>query len=389
MNRQRSRDLEGARFVDHTDDLEVVVDELVRQPRYGLDTEFHRERTYFPRLALVQLAWDDEIALVDPLAVDVKPLIRLFESPALCVVHAAQQDLDVLGHAVGAAPGKIFDTQLAAGFLGYSTPSLLALLQGELGVTPAKGDRLTDWLRRPLSASQRIYAAADVAWLLELHDRLESQLAERGRLNWVVEACEELRTRQYGGAHPDDAWLRLKDGRNLRPRARAVAQSVARWREEAAARFDVPVRQILPDLAVLGVAQRQPTTSDDLLQARGCDERHARGRTAREILDAVEIGLAAEPPTPPDAGLELDRSLRPAVTLVSALISQVAKQEQIETSLLATRADIVATLRGDDDARLRSGWRHDLVGGSIDRLITGKAGMTFDGSGGLRLVDFS
>jgi ribonuclease D len=375
------------RWVDRQADFEAVVDELASQPRYALDTEFHRERTYFPKLALLQMAGPDEIVLVDPLAVDVRSLARLFDADVVAVLHAAQQDLDVLTHAVGAVPKRLYDTQLAAGFVGYGTPSLVSLLQGELKVTPAKGDRLTDWLRRPLTADQRDYAAADVAYLLEVHDRLRVRLAELGRDRWVEQACEELLAKPVSGAAPDDAWLRLKDTRALRPRARAVARSVAAWRERRAMATDTPVRQVLPDLAVLGIAQRQPTTTAELLQARGVDERFSRGAIAGEILDAVRAGLAAEPPELRASPDDLDRDLRPAVTLVSAWVSQVARDERIDTSILATRSDIVALLRGDADARLATGWRAELLGTGIRHLVEGRAGLTFDGEGGLRLVE--
>ncbi len=375
------------RWVDRQADLELLIDDLVARPRYALDTEFHRERTYFPRLALVQLASPDGIALVDPLAVDATALARLFASPALAVVHAAQQDLDVLTHAVRAVPSRLFDTQIAAGFIGYGTPSLGSLLQGELGITPAKGDRLTDWLRRPLSAAQREYAAADVASLLTLHDRLVAQLSTRGRLGWVEEACEELRTRPTGAIDPTTAWAKLKDARSLRPRSRAVAQAVAAWREREAAANDTPVRQVLPDLAVLGIAHRQPLTLDELAQARGVDERHRRGRIGREIVAAVAAGKLADPPPVPDAVDELDRSKRPAITLVSAWVSQVARDAKVDTALLATRADLLAVLRGDPDARLAHGWRAELVGDGLTRLMSGHAGLTFDGQGSLRLID--
>lgn len=389
MKADRSDALANAEYVDRDDHFAEVLAALQAEPRYALDTEFHRERTYYPRLALVQLAWADRIVLVDPLGVDIRALAPLFGGPGVCVLHAAQQDLDVLQHAVGAIPAEIFDTQIAAGFVGYGTPSLTALLQGEVGVTPAKGDRLTDWLRRPLSSSQRLYAASDVAWLLEVHDRLRTELERRGRLEWALEACEELRARPHGVNDPDQAWLRLKDARSLKPRGRAVAQAVARWRDLTAARQDVPVRQVLPDLAVLGIAQRQPATVDELAQSRGVDDRHARGRVGAELLEAVAAGVKARPPEVPDSGLELERTLRPAVTLVSALISQAAKAEKIETSMLATRADIIAVLSGDPAARLHHGWRHELVGGAIERLMSGRAAMTFDREGGLRLVDIT
>ncbi len=375
------------RWVDRPADAEAIVAELLEEPRYAIDTEFHRERTYYPSLALVQLGWGDELVLIDPLAVDPKVLRPLFESDAEAVFHAAQQDLDVLMHAVGAVPERLFDTQLAAGFVGYGTPSLVSLLGGELDVRPAKGDRLTDWLRRPLTDAQRDYAAADVAYLLELQDRLTEQLDRLGRATWAGEACEELRARPTGGPDPDEAWRRLKDVRGLRPRARSVARSVAAWRELAAQRRNIPVRQVLPDLAVLGIAQRQPTSEQDLAQARGVDGRFSKGKVAGELLAAVADGMQAEPPKARVGGDDLERDLRPAVTLISAWVSQVAKSEKIDTSMLATRADLVAFLSGDPDARLARGWRSELLGEGIQRLLAGHAALTFERGAGLRLVD--
>ena len=377
------------RWIDQQGELDDLVGTLTSEPRYALDTEFHRERTYYPKLALVQVAWraseGQQVALIDPLAVDVSPFGELFASDALCVIHAAQQDLDVLTHAVGSVPTRMFDTQLAAGFVGYGTPSLVSLLQGEIGVSPPKGDRLTDWLRRPLSDSQRQYAAVDVEYLLEVHERLVAQLAEAGRLVWAEDACEELRTRPTSGSAPDDAWMRLKDARSLRPGARAVAQSVAAWRERRAMRTDVPVRQVLPDLAILGISQRAPSSLKELSQARGVDDRHSRGAIAEEILEAVRAAKGAPAPSAPASADDLDRNMRPAVTLVSAWVGQLARDERIDPALLATRADIVAFLRGDDGARLGTGWRNDLVGDGIRRLVGGEAGLTFDPEGRLRL----
>lgn len=366
--------------------FESIVDELCAEPRYAIDTEFHRERTYYPKLALVQIGWGGRIVLIDPLAIDVRSLRRLFASPSIAVFHAAQQDLDVLTHVCGAVPEFMFDTQIAAGFIGYSTPSLASLLQGELNVAASKGDRLTDWLRRPLTAEQQQYAANDVAHLLELHDRLIASLVGRGRLEWAAEACEELRTRPAGAIDPEQAWLRLKDVRVLKAKARGVAQAVAAWRERRAAQADVPPRQILPDLAVLGISQKHPTTVAELSHARGVDERHSRGALGTEIVAAVKDGLGRDVSLPTSDGDDLDRSLRPAVTLVSAWVGEVARTEKIDATLLATRNDLVSLLRGDPAARLANGWRHELLGDGIRRLVEGRAALTFDGRGGLRLV---
>ncbi|MFN8023327.1 MAG: HRDC domain-containing protein [Acidimicrobiales bacterium] len=374
------------RWIATQDEFDEVVDQLCHEPRYAIDTEFHRERTYFPKLALVQLGWRDQIVLVDPLAVDLGSITRLFASPSIAVFHAAQQDLDVLTHSVKAVPEHMFDTQLAAGFTGYSTPSLLSLLHAELNVTASKGDRLTDWLRRPLTAEQQSYAAGDVAHLLELHDRLTARLTKLGRLSWALDACEELRTRPTGAADPEQAWLRLKDVRVLKAKSRGVAQAVAAWRERRAAAVDVPVRQILPDLAILGISQKHPTTPAELAQARGVEERHSRGQMGAEILAAVKDGLGREVHLPSPDGDDLDRALRPAVTLVSAWVSEVARAERIDTALLATRSDLVSLLRGDRDARLATGWRAELLGDGIRSLVEGRAGLTFDGKGGLKLI---
>lgn len=376
------------RWVDQQDDFEAVIDALLGQQRYAIDTEFHRERTYFPSLALVQLAWgDDQLVLVDPLAVDITALGRLFDSDVEAVFHAAQQDLDVLTHAVGVVPKRFFDTQIAGGFVGYGTPSLVSLLSAEVGVSPPKGDRLTDWLRRPLTEAQRDYAAADVAYLLEVQDRLTAKLNDLGRLDWVIDACQELRRRPTSGLHPEDAWNRLKDVRGLRPRPRAVAQSIAAWRERTAMERNIPVRQVLPDLAVLGISQRQPSNEKELAQARGVDDRFSRGKVATQILAAVAEGQQAEPPAVGASNDDLERELRPAVTLISAWVSQVARSAKIDTSILATRADLVALLSGDPAARLAHGWRSELLGEGINHLLAGRAALTFERGSGLRLVE--
>jgi ribonuclease D len=241
-----------------TDDsrLAALVDTLRNEPLYAVDTEFHREKSYFPKVALVQIAWPTGIALIDPLAVDLHPLAEILEGPGIAVLHAAQQDLEVMARSCGAVPRELFDTQIAAGFLGHATPSLVNLVQGELGFRLPKGDRLTDWLRRPLTNDQCTYAASDVAHLLELHRRFVEQLNAVGRLSWVQDECEGLRVRPTGPHDPEMAWARLKDVRALRGSARNVARSVAAWRERRAAETDQPVRFVLPDLAILGLGPK-------------------------------------------------------------------------------------------------------------------------------------
>jgi ribonuclease D len=374
-------------MITDTTALAALVEQLRDEPLYAVDTEFHREKSYFPRVALVQIAWSTGIALVDPLAVDLHPLGVILDGPGIAVLHAAQQDLEVMARSCGTVPREMFDTQIAAGFLGHATPSLVNLVQGELGIRLPKGDRLTDWLRRPLTNDQCTYAASDVAHLLELYRRFVEELTAVGRLEWVRDECEGLRSKPTGPHDPDMAWTRLKDVRTLRGQARNVARSVASWRERRAAETDQPVRFVLPDLAVLGLAQKAPKTLEELRTTRGLDDRHGRGPVGESLLAAVRSGVEdAAPPVAERDENDLERHLRPAVTLVSAWVSQLARDEKIDTALLATRADIVDLLAGSPDARLAVGWRADMVGGGIRSLVDGHAALAFDGRGGLKLL---
>lgn len=370
------------RWIDDGTALAEVVGHLCDAPAFALDTEFHRERTYYPRLALIQIKWDDDLVLIDPLQVDVAPLREALLSPGTVVMHAAQQDLEVLHRACGTVPADVFDTQIAAGFVGLTTPSLSTLVERFVGHRLPKGDRLTDWLQRPLNDAQRQYAASDVAHLLELQRILTEDLGRRGRLGWVHDECESLRARPQGDADPSEAWTKIKEARHLRGAARSVARELAAWREETARRTDQPVRFVLSDLALVGIAQKAPTTVDGLRKIRGLDGRHLRNGAGEQILSVVARGreARAEPATqvPEDAAPQLERRLRPAVTLISAWISQVARDEDLDPAQLATRADIVDYLAGVADARLRAGWRHELVGSRISGLIDGTSALAFD-----------
>ena len=369
------------RFIDTADELASVVEQLLGQDRYALDTEFHRERTYWPKVALVQIAWPGELVLIDPLEVDLSPLQAVMESDALAVLHAAAQDLEVLELSTGAIPQRLFDTQIAAGFLGMSTPSLAALHERELGVQLPKANRLTAWLKRPLNNAQRDYAAADVDRLLDIHDQLTEQLVALGRLAWADEECEIMRTRDRGPRDPLEAWRKIKEARHLKGNALSVARSVAAWRERRAADVDQPVRFVLSDIAVVAVAQAAPTSIDALASVRGVDRGVAKGALGERILQAVAEGVEANwrPPRPPKRRND-GRDLRPAVALVGAWVNQIARDRQLDPTLLATRADVEALVRGDEDARLAHGWRAETAGGPITRLVSGDAALAFEGS---------
>ncbi len=367
------------RYVARDAELLEVLESLQSEPRYALDTEFHRERTYWPKVALVQIAWPGNLVLIDPLEVDLAPMCRLMHSDALATLHAASQDLEVLELICGSVPRRIFDTQIAAGFLGMSTPSLAALHERELGVRLPKGSRLTDWLERPLRDSQLDYAAADVERLLDIQELQASQLAELGRTAWAEEEFRILLERDRGPRDPYEAWRKIKEARQLKGKALSVARSLAAWRERRAAEHDQPVRYVLSDIAIVAIAQTQPGDVEALSRVRAVDRGLARGALGSQILDAMREGLAENwrPPRPAGrSGKNTDQ--RSAVALVSAWIHQLARDESLDPALLATRADVEALVRGDGESRLAHGWRAEMAGEPLRRMVRGDLALAFD-----------
>ncbi|MDH3679346.1 MAG: HRDC domain-containing protein [Acidimicrobiia bacterium] len=373
-------------LVDTATGLDDVIAAVSAADRYAIDTEFHRERTYFPQVALIQIAWEDQVALIDPLPLDLKPLATVLDGPGLCILHAGVQDLEVLDLATGTIPNRLFDTQIAAGFLGLANGSLKSLLERYLNVPLPKGDRLTDWLRRPLTDEQLRYAAADVDHLLELTEALEEQLIAEGRLVWALEESNLLRERPRNRRLPEEAILRIKEARSLKGSSFRIATAVAAWRERRAAEADIPVRQVLSDLGVVAIAQRAPRGHEQLSGLRGVEHRHLRNGADQEILTAVKVGQRmTSDQVRPQRSPELPRHLRPVVTLVTAWISQLARDHRLDPALLATRADVEALLKDDPEGRLRHGWRSELAGAPIASLVAGNAAVAFDGDGQLVL----
>jgi ribonuclease D len=378
------------RFVDTAPAFSEVLRRLADVESYAIDTEFHREKTYYPHLALVQIGWPGGIVLVDPLAVDVAPLAEIFSGDALAVVHAADQDLEVLERACGAVPKRMFDTQVSAGFLGYVSASLVSLVEALLGVRLQKGDQLADWMQRPLTSSQQAYAAGDVAYLLDTRRIVASRLVALGRADWAEEECAVVLEKDRSATVPEEAWWKLPHSRQLRGAGRGVAQEVAAWRERRAQRLDVPVRFVLSDLAVTCVAQRPPANRDELRRTRGVDARHLSGSVPDELLAAIAAGRSlgsSAVRTPPGQGLE--RLNRPMIALASAYVGQRAADLELDPAILATRADLLGFFQDEPVGRLTSGWRHALIGASLERLARGGAALAFDGQGELVLEERS
>ncbi len=378
-------ELGSATWIDDDDQLAALVDELDDRTRVGIDTEFHRERTYWPVCALVQIGWDTGRALIDPLKVDLTALAPLLVGRTV-VMHAAGQDLEVFRRSVGVVPDDLFDTQIASSFLGMSSIGLSPLVHKLIGADLPKADRLTDWLVRPLPEGALRYAESDVVHLFELHDQLTADLEARGRMPWVRNECDALVAKSLTDSDPDTAWWRVKEARRLRGRAAAIAQEVAKWREVHASTVDRPLRSVLPDLALAGIAQRPPKSEDDLVKIRGLRDRGIPKSVRPELMDAIERGrsLDLDDVRQPESN-PVPSELRSAIPLLMSWVSQRARELDLDPAVLATRGDLEAFLRGDDDARLGGGWRSEALATDIESLLDGAAALSFERGVGLVL----
>ena len=342
--------------------LAALVDALTGEEYYAFDTEFHTERTYVPDLALIQIAWADRVALVDPLAVDPAPLAAVFNGPGKAVAHAAGQDLDVLLAACGALPAQSSTRRSWPGSSacrhppwpdwwtrcsGSPSPRPTASRTGSNVPSPNARSPTpsTTW---PTCSSCAAYSA--------------SASRRSGRLDWALDECDQVLGQRAPARAPEEAWWKLGDIRGMSRRQRAVAQEVGAWRERTAAATNRPRRMVLSDLALQAIVQRPPHNGDELRRTRGVDGRHLAQGRAREILDAIARGqeLAPEQIRMPSEGRDAPAPAA-AVAVCSGVVRQIADDLDFDQALLATRADIAQLLCGEH-SRLDEGWRSSIVG---------------------------
>lgn len=371
-------------LIDTETDLRVLLDAIAGSPWVAVDTEFMREKTYFPQLCLIQLATPDHIACIDPLAFgDLGPLKALLHDPAvLKVFHAASQDLEVLYLVTGKVPGPIFDTQVAASLLGHGEQVgyanlVQAVLQHELDKTQSR----TDWAQRPLKAEQLRYARDDVRYLVQLFLSLQGELDALGRLTWLQPEMEALARPELYQADLEGAWRRVSGHKRLKPRELAVLRELASWRESQARDLDRPRRWIISDDALLLIARTRPADVQTLRELRGLPK--GLGETqALQILQAVQKGSEA----PQEAWPVLSRrrplaeSEEAIVDVAMALLRELARQQQISPEAVASRKDVVALMRGEEDAALARGWRAQIAGTELRRWLLGGCALRCDGT---------
>lgn len=349
----------------------------------AVDTEFVWERTYYPRLGLVQLGLPDgQTFLLDAPALDLAPLAALLEDASVTkVLHDAGQDLTILHRATGAVPKNVFDTRLAAGLGGLGgSLSLQRLLLATVGVHLSKTESRTDWLRRPLTDAQTAYARDDVRYLCAARDVLAAKLADAGRAAWLDEEQAHLEDPdEYTARTPDDSLARIKGQARLHPKERAVLKELAAWREAYAMDHDLPRGHVVADEVLVTLAQRK---AQDAAAAErfGAPRRHSAA-----LAEAVQAGLNAEPLRLPDTPRE-DETLGARVDLLLAYVKGRGLAEGVDPSLVANRADVTslaAKRTANDGSALLAGWRRAFVGEDLLRLLAGDVAIRLDPDSGL------
>jgi ribonuclease D len=333
-----------------------------------VDTEFMRERTYWPKVCLIQIGGIDESVAVDPLAegINLNPLFDLMNNKAvLKVFHAARQDVEIFVNLNGHVPTPMFDTQVAAMVCGFGEAASYETLAASLANAKVdKSSRFTDWAHRPLSEKQLTYALGDVIYLRDVYLKLKALLEKNNRALWVQEEMAVLTNPATYAFDPRDAWQRLKL-RSAKPRLRAIVQELAAWRETEAQRANVPRNRVLRDEALLEIAHHPPRAAQDLARIRGLNTNFSEGRQGGEILDVVTRALALPPDQCPDG--EERRSvpggLGPSVDLLKVLLKHISEEEGVAAKLIATTDDLEDLIINDTaDIPVLRGWRRELFG---------------------------
>jgi ribonuclease D len=374
-------------IIDDPSELRRLCGQVRDAARVAIDTEFHAERTYSPRLMLVQLAFDEGAAIVDALALpDLRELVLALTQTTV-VGHALSADLKIFADRYELVPSRVFDTQVAAAFLGYGMQvSLADLVRSVCGVRLTKSQTVSDWSARPLSERQVDYLVGDVVHLLPAWDALEPRLEEKGRYEWVFEECTELGDIERYRMDERRAYLRIPGAMRMSRRELGILSELVKLRDDIARERDLPVRYVLPDDVVAGLATIKPLRVEDFAQLRRFDAGMKR-QLGAAILEAVARGQALPEDRLPERPVRPASPARDAlVSLLGAATSEIARDADLPPSLLVPRAALERVARElprDRPTFERSlslqPWRLALVAEPLWRLLCGDAALQIEG----------
>jgi ribonuclease D len=373
------------RFITTTAELAALCERLGGEEFITVDTEFMREKTYYPELCLVQLAGAGDVAVVDAQAkgIDLAPLGTLLATPDVVkVFHACRQDVEIFLLRFGAVPANLFDTQVAAMVAGFGDQvGYDALVSALTGGHIDKAHRFSDWSARPLTKAQVDYAAADVTHLRAVYEKLTARLRVDGRLDWVAQEMAALADPDTYRVDPERAWERLKLRTNNR-RQMAIIQAIATWREREAQRVNIPRQRLVRDEQVPEIAALAPGDAEALSKARGISLGFAQGKSGQSLLAAIAEAKALPDDQLPRSERQRDtpRASPALVALLKVLLNAVAEQNNVAPRLVASSEDVEA-MALDETANnpALQGWRREMFGEDALRLIRGEIALSAQG----------
>ncbi len=364
-------------YIDTPDQLAKLCEQIKKEPWLALDTEFLREKTYYPKFCLLQIATPEWVACIDPIALPkLDDLFEAIYNPAIVkVFHSCRQDLEIFYQWTGKLPGPIFDTQIAAPLLGFQdNPGYAMLVSSLLSVNLNKAHTRADWSKRPLTEAEIEYAADDVIYLCQIYQIMVQKLTELGRIDWLKHDFAELTNPAIYQVDPEKAWFKIKGKNKLTGKQLSIIQTLAQWREKTAQAEDRPKSWLLRDELLFDLAKLQPETVAELANVRGINER-AVNRYGKELCQLITDAKNRAP-------LPLHEKDRPAkktqqeeaiLDILTALVRVRAEENALNPTILASRKDLEELLFNDDeDCPLLHGWRFTMAGRELVGLLKGQ-----------------
>ncbi len=365
-------------YIDTTEKLDALCRQVLQESWIALDTEFLREKTYYPQFCLLQIAAPDWVACVDPLALD--NLDNLFEAiyqpNIIKVLHSSRQDLEIFYQLTGKVPGPIFDTQIAAPLLGFQeNPGYAMLVSSFLNINLSKAHTRTDWTERPLSAAQIQYAADDVIYLCQIYQIMCEQLQQLGRLHWLDNDFKQLNDTELYQISPANAWFKIKGKNKLTGKQLSIVQTLSEWREATAQSVNKPRNWLIRDDMLLELAKLQPVNVGELAKVRNINERlvNRYGSVICQLIDEarqrapIPLHEKGKPP-------KKTQQIEAVLDVLTAVVRIRAEENSLNPVVLATRKDLEELLYQEDSPVLH-GWRFSMVGEELQCLLSGRCSL--------------
>ncbi|GAW85624.1 ribonuclease D [Bathymodiolus platifrons methanotrophic gill symbiont] len=369
-------------FIDSVAELQDLCQKMKSEPWLAIDTEFLREKTYYPKFCLLQIATLEWVACVDPIALEghLDELFSIINDPAIIkVLHSCRQDVEIFYQLSGKLPAPVYDTQIVAPLLGFQENTGYAMLvSGFLNINLSKIHTRTDWSQRPLSAEQVQYAADDVIYLAQIYQMMQQKLQALGRQDWLKEDFEQLMNEELYDIPPENAWLKIRGKNKLTGKQLAIVQVLAEWREQVAKKDNRPKNWILRDELILDMAKLQPDNLQSLSEIRGMNDGFVR-RSGKQICQLIVKAKDLPGLKLKSKGSNKKTQQQEAVLdILTGVVRLRADENSLNPVILATRKELEQLILDDQDSPLLHGWRYSMVGQELQELLLGKVSVSID-----------